>query len=111
MNNKENIINHTRAKRITRIYSNTQKPNSHFSHPKISRLKASAWSRLNRVIKQARKSGYWMLRDTYANAKERIREIQTVEQYEDFISDTNRIAKQLYAAIERNQQAPYFKKI
>lgn len=111
MENKENIINHTRAKRITRIYSNMRKSNVHFDHPKISRLKASARSSLNRVINQARKSGYWMLRDTYTDAKERIQEIHTVGQYEDFISDTNRIAKQLYAAIERNQQAPYFKKI
>lgn len=111
MENIKNNVYDTRAKRITRIYSNMRKSSSRFSHPKISRLKASAWSSLNRVIKQARKSGYWMLRDTYTNAKERIREIHTVEQYEDFISDTNRIAKQLYAAIERNQQAPYFKKI
>lgn len=48
--------------------------------------------------------------ETYNNAKERIGELQTSGQYEDFVKDTHRIAKQLYAAIERNQDAPYFTK-
>lgn len=51
-----------------------------------------------------------MEEETYKNAKERIEELQTVGQYEDFVKDTNRIARQLYAAIERNQDAPYFRR-
>lgn len=77
---------------------------------KISRLKASARSRLNQVRKLAEKSGYALNREAYVSAEERIKEIQTITQYEDFVEDTNRIAKQLREAVERNQQAPYFTK-
>lgn len=110
MKNKDYIINNTRVKRNTRTYKKKAKLSNHFGTPTLKRLKSAARNRLRRVLKLAEKAGYQMHHATYDAALERIKDMQTVEQYEDFISDTNRIAKQLYAAIERNQQAPYFKK-
>lgn len=112
MENIKNSANNTRAKRITRIYNNMQKSNVHVSTPDIYRLKSSAHAHLCRLNRQAEKVGYAMSQKTYQAALKRIREIQTVGQYKNFVEDTKRVAENLQYAVKTGKRyTAYFVKL
>lgn len=112
MNNKENIINHTRAKRITRIYSNIQKSSVHVPTPDIYRLKSSAHAHLSRLKRQAEEAGYAMSQKTNQAASERIQEMQSVGQFKNFVEDTKRLVENLQYAVKTGKRhTAYFVKL
>ena len=100
MENKNNIIQNTRAKRITRVYDKMGNCMTTLSTPKISKLKQSARNRLNGVRKRAQKYGYEMNGKTYESAIVRIREIEIFSQYLNFVEDTKHVARNLSEVIK-----------
>ncbi len=110
----ENIIKNTRAKRITRIYSIIGNQVTTATTPDKNlgkRLRASARGKLNRLRNKARKAGFSLSRETYNLALERIAEMETMSQYEDFCNDTKDVASSLCLAIKTNRDSGYFFKI
>ena len=109
MNNIYNITNckrETHNMRISRARVNL----TTLTTPKISRLKQAARNKLRYLQNKAIRAGFGLSLETLYRAQKRIYEMECVEQYEDFVEDTERCHKFLRIAIKEQRSNCYFYK-